>query len=151
MAALIMGGIAAAGAVMGAVGGRRSSKAAKAAAYEQAAMFEMQMAETLRRTERQQAEQKGLTVAGAHASGVDATSGSTGRYVKEFAAEQDRNLAWMEKAGKMQAKAIRGGADAQRSADRWNIGGGLMSGLAGAGGITAGLATPQQKKSWGIA
>ena len=84
MAALIMGGIAAAGAVMGAVGGRRSSKAAKKAAYKQAALFEQQMAEVLRRTERQQAEQLGLTKAGAHASGVEADTGTTGRYVQEF-------------------------------------------------------------------
>jgi hypothetical protein len=57
----------------------------------------------------------------------------------------------MEKAGQMQADAIREGADAQRSADRWNIGGNLLSGLAGAGSTTYNMATPGQKAKWGLA
>ena len=103
----VAAGAAAVGAVSSIVGGNKAKKAAKQAGKANAMLIQAETAEQLRRTRLQFDKQIGTTRAFIGASGVVMNSGTPRRYLDLMKQEQDLQLAWTEKAGKMRASAAR--------------------------------------------
>ena len=107
---MVMQFVAAGAAVVGAassiIGGNKAKKKAKEAGKANAALIQAETAEQIRRTRLQFNQQLGLTRAMIGASGVTRT-GTAQRYLNFMNQEQQKQLAWTQKAGDMRAKAAR--------------------------------------------
>ncbi len=88
------------------IGGQKADKKAREAGRANARLIKEETAESIRRAEAQFDRQYGNTVAAIGASGVT-FSGTPTDYLRQMQTEQNKQLAWMEKSGKLRAKAAR--------------------------------------------
>jgi len=143
----VMAVVAAAKGINSLVQGNKQAKAAKKAGRESAAIIREQTAEAVRRAERQQKYVMGETTAGIAASGIH-MSGSAKSYRDSMYEEMERNIAWTQRAGDMQAQqALKQGGYAASAAKAQGISGAIGAAgsiaeiMYGAGGVTGGSGT----------
>lgn len=114
----------------GMTGKKKAKKAGKAAAR----LIMKETQENVRRMRQQNAQTRGLTQATVGASGIQ-MSGSTAAYARGMDTEMERQLAWTQEAGRLQAKAAKkGAAAAGKQAMSQGIMGAAQAGLSWWGG-----------------
>ena len=94
------------GGVSSIIGGNKAKQAAKDAGRANARLIREETSEQLRRTRREFAMMRGETAAMIGASGVK-FRGTPAAYLMDMRQEQDRQLAFTERAGKKRARAAR--------------------------------------------
>ncbi len=88
------------------IGGQKADNKAREAGRANARLINEETAESIRRAEAQFDNQYRNTVVAIGASGVK-FSGTPAAYLRKMQTEQNRQLAWMEKSGKLRARAAR--------------------------------------------
>lgn len=108
MIGLIIAGVTAAINIFtGYKSGKKADKKAKSAGELNAAFIEEETAEAIRRTQAQQAQRYGSTLAQLGGSGVMGGSGSAQNYLDFMQTEQSAQLDWLKKSGESQAEIAR--------------------------------------------
>jgi len=112
---VVMGTMAAVGAISSVMGSRSAAKKAKKLGRLNASYIRKETAENIRRMRGQQESTRSTTRAMMGASGVSGQSETNALYLEAMAAEQGRELDWAFKAGESRARIARAGGNAEAS------------------------------------
>lgn len=140
--------IAAIGTAVSMAGQMKGARGARAAAREQAYLYNAQMLEEIRRKERSQAQTLGATKAGIYASGIH-FSGTSQDYYQDMSEEMGREIEWMHRHRRMAMKAIKKGANIQYSAAQWQTAATGIQGAANAFQMYNQMRPPSQTTTTG--